>query len=177
MNFLNFFFKTLQIESVMGPMPHVAKIYKFSDPETKKNLKLASKAFWRVHTLEKFQLNFSEAQESRHRQLYCYGNCPKTDEYEVSIRFTLGKISNVLFSHVSNRRCTPPIVARSVQLTSRAPVTDGWSIHRMLPGRSRRNNNKSRNGVAVDHAGTNSVIKIQNTKFSNNCTYLFSEFK
>ena len=79
----------LDSSNAMGPMPWVAKIYKFSDSETKKNLKLASKTFWREHAKEKFQMNFSDGQESRHRQLYCYGYCPKTDEYEVSIRFSI----------------------------------------------------------------------------------------
>ena len=107
------------MESVMGPMPWVAKIYQFSDSETKKNLKLASKGFWREHCKEKFQMNFSEAQESRHRQLYCYGDCPKTDEFEVSIRFSIMKICNVLFSRVSNRHSILPIVAKSASLISR----------------------------------------------------------
>ena len=73
------------MESAIGQMPWVELIYKFSDPKTKKNLKLVSRAFWRSHVQEKFQMNFSEGQEKRHRELYCYGNCPKTDEYEVRI--------------------------------------------------------------------------------------------
>ena len=65
-------------------MPFVDKIYNAADDETKKNLKLASKAFWECHVKEKFQKNYVKSQEKRHGvwQLYCY-DCPETDKYEV----------------------------------------------------------------------------------------------
>ena len=58
-------------------------IYAKADDETKKNLKLVSKAFWQCHKVEKFENNFVGSQEPRHRQMYCYGYCPKVDEFEV----------------------------------------------------------------------------------------------
>ena len=65
-------------------MPFVDKIYNAADDETKKNLKLASKAFWECHVKEKYQNNYVKSQEKRHGvwQLYCY-DCPETDKYEV----------------------------------------------------------------------------------------------
>ena len=66
-------------------MPFVDKIYNAADDETKKNLKLASKAFWECHVKEKYHNNYVKSQEKRHGvwQLYCYGDCPETDKYEV----------------------------------------------------------------------------------------------
>ena len=75
-------------------MPFVDKIYKAADDETKKNLKLASKAFWECHIADKYQNNFVKSQEKRHRQLYCFGDCPETDNYEVIfVSFFLSKIT------------------------------------------------------------------------------------
>ena len=68
-------------------MPFVDIIYEKADDETKKNLKLVSKAFWECHVKEKFEKNFAKSQEKRHWQLYCYGDCPETDNFEV--RFIL----------------------------------------------------------------------------------------
>ena len=75
------------MKSDMGRMPYVDIIYAKADDETKKNLKLAAVAFWQCHAKEKFEENFVKSQEKRHRQLYCYGNCPKVDEFEVSIKY------------------------------------------------------------------------------------------
>ena len=61
----------------------VSLIYAKADDDTKKNLKLVSKAFWQCHKVEKFENNFAGSQEPRHRQMYCYGYCPKVDEFEV----------------------------------------------------------------------------------------------
>ena len=77
------FFKTLQLESQMGPMPYLKKIFQYSDAETQKNLKLVNKAFWKEHALSKYRNNFSPAQEPRHNQLYCHGPCPNVDHFEV----------------------------------------------------------------------------------------------
>ena len=63
-------------------MPFVDIIYAKADDATKKNLKLASKAFWECHIKEKYENNYAKSQEKRHRQLYCY-DCPETDKYEV----------------------------------------------------------------------------------------------
>ena len=64
-------------------MPFVDIIYEKADDETKKNLKLASKAFWECHIQEKYEKNYAKSQEKRHWQLYCYGDCPETDNFEV----------------------------------------------------------------------------------------------
>ena len=64
---------------------YVSLIYKYADNETKKNLKLVSKAFWECHKKEKFENNYVKSQEDHHTQLYCFGNCPNTDLYEVSV--------------------------------------------------------------------------------------------
>ena len=76
------YFKTLPLDS---PTPFVKAIYAFADNETKKQLKLVNKSFWREHALDKFRNNYSPAQEPRHRQLYCYDPCPNVDEFEVKI--------------------------------------------------------------------------------------------
>ena len=68
----------------MGEMPYVEIIYKKADDETKKNLKLACKAFWKCHVKEKFHSNYAKSQEKRHRHLYCCNNCPKQLEFEVN---------------------------------------------------------------------------------------------
>ena len=77
---------TLQTESILGRMPFVDIIYAKADVETKRNLKLASKAFWESHIREKYQKNFAESQEKRHSQLYCFGSCPQTDKYEACFK-------------------------------------------------------------------------------------------
>ena len=71
------------MESIMGKMPYVNKIYDFADNETKKKLKLSCKAFWSSHVREKFYKNFTESQEKRHRTLYCYGVCENNILFEV----------------------------------------------------------------------------------------------
>ena len=69
----------------MDQTPIVKIIYAFADNETKNNLKLVNKQFWQVHALEKYKNNYSQAQERRHRQLYCYEPCPNVDGFEVKI--------------------------------------------------------------------------------------------
>ena len=77
---------TLPTESILGRMPFVDIIYDHCDEDTKKNLKLASKAFWISHIREKYLNNFAKSQEKRHRQLYCFGNFPQTDKYEACFK-------------------------------------------------------------------------------------------
>ena len=64
---------------------YVDLIYTYADDQTRKNLKLVSKAFWNCHKIEKFENNFVASQENHHTQLYCFGDCPNTDLYEVSL--------------------------------------------------------------------------------------------
>ena len=161
------------MKSDMGRMPYVDIIYAKADDETKKNLKLAAVAFWQCHAKEKFEENFVKSQEKRHRQLYCYGNCPKVDEFEVSIKYVNWIL--FIFRHVSNRRYTQPTGAKFASRMSQEPGMDGSSIRSSwtkTPSRSQNRHKRSKNGQVVRSAGPNSVTKTPNTKFACKLVHL-----
>ena len=79
----NFSCSTLPLEGRFGPMDFTYKIYQFSDKETKANLKMVNKTFWRIHSAEKFFNNYSNAQTPYTSQLYCYKqDCVKRELFE-----------------------------------------------------------------------------------------------
>ena len=114
-------------------MPYVDIIYEKADDETKKNLKLAAKAFWECHAKEKYEENFAKSQEKRHRQLYCYGNCPKVDEFEVKFKIQL-KFKISTNNHI--QACfKPPLFTtdRGEICEPDEPRTrDGWIINSII---------------------------------------------
>ena len=71
-----------QIQLNVESYPFVRKIWQYSDKETKAKLKLVSKSFWYEHALSKFRNNVCEGQSGLLREIYCYGPCEKTDEFE-----------------------------------------------------------------------------------------------
>ena len=116
------------MKSAFGRMPYVDIIYAKADVETKKNLKLATTAFWECHVQEKYENNYVKSQAKHHRQLYCYGNCRKTDEFEVSL---------ILFSNIINfQECyDPPLFTTNmgeICEPDEPRTRDGWLINSLV---------------------------------------------
>ena len=145
----------------MGRMPFVDKIYDFADDETKKNLKLACKAFWACHSREKFYKNFTKSQENRHRQLYCYGECANNILFEVN-NFLSSLLKNLIRT-ASSQNFGQQNLAKFVHLTNRDQRTAGL-FGLILDGKDLKRANKRRIGVDVLNAGIYFVLKIQNMK-------------